>query len=115
MIYEANIRFNINISFTNNKQNLYAIFTFVSHISTASFIDRIYQEITLVFSFVKDSVVGAALFFAGATAAWADDTGGCVDSPENPTVVLVLLGLFVASLPWLRQRFGARRLSGPRA
>lgn len=66
-------------------------------------------------SFVRNSVVGAVLFFVGATAAWADDTGGCVDSPENPTVVLVLLGLFVASLPWVRQRIGAKRLSGPRA
>jgi XrtJ-associated TM-motif-TM protein len=34
---------------------------------------------------------------------------GCVDSPENPTVVLGLLGGAAASVSWLRAKLGARR------
>ncbi|MFI4978724.1 MAG: PExPT-CTERM protein [Nevskiales bacterium] len=34
--------------------------------------------------------------------------GGCVDSPENPSVVLGLLGGGAACLPWLRARLRTR-------
>ncbi len=35
--------------------------------------------------------------------AWADLIG-CVNSPENPTVVLGALGLAAAGMPWLRTK-----------
>ena len=34
--------------------------------------------------------------------------GGCVDSPENPTLLLGALGGTAASLPWLRAQLKAR-------
>ncbi|MDE2235663.1 MAG: PExPT-CTERM protein, partial [Gammaproteobacteria bacterium] len=39
--------------------------------------------------FVAGAVI-AGISVAGAPAAWA--FGGCVDSPENPTLLLALLG-----------------------
>ena len=38
--------------------------------------------------------------------------GGCVDSPENPSVVLGLLGGGAACLPWLRTRLRTRLSKG---
>ncbi len=49
----------------------------------------------------------AALSLAGIGSAWA--TGGCVNSPENPTLVLGALGAAASGLPWLRARLGSRR------
>lgn len=49
----------------------------------------------------------AGLTLAVAGSAWA--TGGCVNSPENPTLVLAALGSAAAGLPWLRARLGSRR------
>lgn len=45
------------------------------------------------------------------TTAFAGSLGGCVDSPENPTLLLGLLGGGAASVPWLRARFKQRRPS----
>jgi XrtJ-associated TM-motif-TM protein len=50
------------------------------------------------------AVSGISLMAAGI--AWAQD--GCVDSPENPTVVLGLLGAAAAGLPWLKARIASR-------
>jgi len=44
---------------------------------------------------------------AGVSCAWAD-IGGCVNSPENPTVVLGMLGGAVAAWPWLKRTIPAR-------
>lgn len=52
--------------------------------------------------------LGGGVWLAGMACAQADTTGGCVDSPENPTVVLVMLGLAAAAVP--RLRAGLRRL-----
>ena len=35
--------------------------------------------------------------------------GGCVDSPENPTWLLGLVGGAAAGLPWIRARLAARK------
>jgi len=37
-----------------------------------------------------------------------EDRGGCVNSPENPTIILGLLGAVAAGAPWLRARVKAR-------
>jgi XrtJ-associated TM-motif-TM protein len=34
---------------------------------------------------------------------------GCVDSPENPTAILALLGMAAAGINQLRIRFGRRK------
>ena len=47
-------------------------------------------------------VLGLFLFTGQAIA-----LGGCVDSPENPSVVLGLLGAGAATLPWLRAQLRA--------
>ena len=47
-----------------------------------------------------------SLSIAGASSAWA--FGGCVDSPENPSIVLGMLGGAVAAWPWLRRTIPAR-------
>lgn len=51
----------------------------------------------------------AGLLLTSSFPVWANTTGGCVDSPENATLLLVLLGGTVAGLPWLRKRWAARR------
>ena len=43
----------------------------------------------------------------GTSSAWA--TGGCLNSPENPTLLLGLLGGAAAGLPWLKAQIAARR------
>jgi XrtJ-associated TM-motif-TM protein len=35
--------------------------------------------------------------------------GGCVDSPENPTAILALVGVAAAGLNQLRNRFRGRK------
>ncbi len=35
--------------------------------------------------------------------------GGCVDSPENPTALLALVGVAGATIPMLRSRLRSRR------
>ena len=57
---------------------------------------------------VKLAVVLGA-FLASTGAALADGPGGCVDSPENPTVILGLLGGAAAGLPWLKAQILSRR------
>jgi XrtJ-associated TM-motif-TM protein len=52
-------------------------------------------------------VAGVGLLVA-AGVAYAQG-GGCDDSPENPTVVLGLLGAASAGVPWLRARWTSRR------
>jgi XrtJ-associated TM-motif-TM protein len=56
-------------------------------------------------SFVA-SLLGVSI--AGMSSAWAGGVGGCVDSPENPSLVLALLGGVVAAYPWLRGEMSAR-------
>jgi XrtJ-associated TM-motif-TM protein len=52
--------------------------------------------------------LGGGIWLAGMACAHADTTGGCADSPENPTVVLVMVGLAAAAMP--RLRAGLRKL-----
>ena len=35
--------------------------------------------------------------------------GGCVDSPENPTAILALVGMAAVGINQLRARFGGRK------
>ncbi len=35
--------------------------------------------------------------------------GGCVDSPENPTAILALVGMAAAGINHLRNRFAGRK------
>lgn len=56
-------------------------------------------------SFVT-SLLGMSI--AGMSSAWAGSLSGCVDSPENPTLVLGLLGGTAAVYPWLRGEISAR-------
>jgi len=47
------------------------------------------------------------LWAASASSVWAQQQqtiDGCVDSPENPTLLLGLLGGGIAAYPWLRRR-----------
>lgn len=59
---------------------------------------------------IRLGVVAAAI--AGplwSSSAWAQLTGGCVQySPENPSLLLGLVGGAVAALPLLRARLNAR-------
>jgi XrtJ-associated TM-motif-TM protein len=52
-------------------------------------------------------VIGSAVFFAVALPLHAQ--GGCVSSPENPTVVLALVGSAGAVLASARNRMKVRR------
>ena len=45
---------------------------------------------------------------AAALPAHAQD-GGCVDSPENPTAILALVGMAAVGMNHLRARFGGRK------
>ena len=51
------------------------------------------------------AVVGISVAAAPAALAF----GGCVDSPENPTLLLALLGGVAAGVPWLRRQLKRRR------
>lgn len=50
--------------------------------------------------------IGLSLFFLSAP---VFAFGGCVDSPENPTWILGLVGGVAAGAPWLRARMAARK------
>lgn len=50
------------------------------------------------------TVIGMSLALARSAFA----SGGCVDSPENPTLLLALLGAGAAGLAWWRGRRRAR-------
>jgi len=51
----------------------------------------------------------AVALFALTTKAAFGFIGGCVDSPEDPTAVLAVLGCGAAAIPILRSRIRARR------
>ena len=52
-------------------------------------------------------VIGLAMMAVPAMA----QTGGCTVSPENPTIVLGLLGAAAAGLPWIRAKIASTRRS----
>lgn len=56
-------------------------------------------------------IAGAGVFVAMTGAAHAQ-VDGCVDSPENPTAVLGLLGAASAGVPWLRAKWLSRKSAG---
>jgi XrtJ-associated TM-motif-TM protein len=58
----------------------------------------------LISGLVQQAWLGGGVLMAGIACAHADTTGGCADSPENPTVVLTLLGLAAAAVPKVRAR-----------
>ena len=39
----------------------------------------------------------------------ADGLDGCVNSPENPSAILALIGLTAAGAPWLNNQIKKRR------
>lgn len=51
------------------------------------------------------SVLGLSLACSSAALAF----GGCINSPENPTLLLALVGGVAAGVPWLRRRLKSRR------
>jgi XrtJ-associated TM-motif-TM protein len=55
--------------------------------------------------------LGLALFIAAALPLHAQDLEGCVDSPENPTAVLAVVGSAGAFFVSARARIMARRRS----
>ena len=57
----------------------------------------------------KSSLLFAAFAMMFAVTVCANAQGGCVNSPENPTVVLALVGSAGAFLSSARARFKARR------
>ncbi len=59
----------------------------------------------------KSSLLFAAAAMFLAVTASANAQGGCVNSPENPTVVLALVGSAGAFVASARARFKARRSS----
>lgn len=59
----------------------------------------------------KSSLLLAAIAMMLAVTVSANAQGGCVNSPENPTVVLALVGSAGAFLSSARARFKARRNS----
>jgi XrtJ-associated TM-motif-TM protein len=50
----------------------------------------------------------ALLILSATTPVFAQD-GGCVDSPENPTAILALVGMAAAGINQLRLHFGRRK------
>ena len=59
----------------------------------------------------KSSLLFTAIAMMLAVTVSANAQGGCVNSPENPTVVLALVGSAGAFLSSARARFKARRNS----
>jgi len=59
----------------------------------------------------NSSLVFTAIAMMLAVTVSANAQGGCVNSPENPTVVLALVGSAGAFLASARARFKARRSS----
>ncbi len=56
---------------------------------------------------MKKSVLLAAVLLIAVTPAFAQN--GCVNSPENPTVILALVGSAGAFLASARSHFGRRK------
>jgi len=54
------------------------------------------------------SSVGLAVVILALLPARALAVGGCVDSPEEPTVALGLLGITAATATYLKARFGRK-------
>ena len=56
-------------------------------------------------------ILPVALIIAAATlpALAQGGDGGCVDSPENPTAILALVGMAAVGINQLRARFGGRK------
>jgi XrtJ-associated TM-motif-TM protein len=54
-------------------------------------------------------VLPILLLFASATLRVHAQDGGCVDSPENPTAILALVGMAAAGINHLRNRFSGRK------
>jgi XrtJ-associated TM-motif-TM protein len=65
------------------------------------------KEISMKKGQIGKLVSGIGLLAAASSAAYAQ--GGCVDSPENPTVVLGVVGAVSAGVPWLRAKWLSRR------
>lgn len=55
---------------------------------------------------VKFLVAGLGMLMV--VPAFAGGIGGCVNSPENPTAVLGMLGGAVAGYPWLKAKVAER-------
>jgi len=53
--------------------------------------------------------VSVSMFFLATKSAFAF-LSGCVDSPEDPTVVLALLGCGAVAIPAIRAKFRSRKL-----
>ena len=54
------------------------------------------------------TLVSLSLLLVAAPAFADGGLGGCADSPENPSLILGLLGGAAAGLPWLRARLSQR-------
>lgn len=59
---------------------------------------------------IANAALGLSLLMLTAGSAFAFELPGCVDSPENPTLMLALLGALAAGLPKLKARLRRRRL-----
>ena len=54
-------------------------------------------------------ILPVALLVLVATIPVRAQDGGCVDSPENPTAILALVGMAAVGINQLRARFGGRK------
>jgi XrtJ-associated TM-motif-TM protein len=54
-------------------------------------------------------ILPVALLILAATVPVHAQDGGCVDSPENPTAILALVGMAAVGINQLRARFGGRK------
>ena len=54
-------------------------------------------------------ILPVALLILAATARVHAQDGGCVDSPENPTAILALVGMASVGINHLRNRFRRRK------
>ena len=62
---------------------------------------------------IRMLTLGSLSLLLVAAPAFADGgLGGCADSPENPSLILGLLGGAAAGLPWLRARLSQRLRRG---
>lgn len=58
--------------------------------------------------FEKVLMMGALVLSLNLVSTAAFALGGCVDSPENPTLLLALVGGVAAGVPWLRRQLKKR-------
>lgn len=54
-------------------------------------------------------ILPVALLILAATVRVHAQDGGCVDSPENPTAILALVGMAAVGINHLRSRFSGRK------